>query len=494
MASIPDTPSTALQYAVRPRVVARYLGKLAVLLAILMSVPFAVAMFDADWAVAGRYLVVFVPLLCAGWLMARIPEPAAFQANEALVITALAFALGALALTYPLMAAGLGFGDALFEAISAITTTGLSVAGGVEHRPASFLFARAWIQWCGGLGIVVLGVALIFGYAAAARAMTESPVTHENLETSTRQLARRSFLAYGVLTLAGVAALWLAGLAPRDALAHALAAVSTGGFSTHDASLAAVPGWLAQATVSLLALSCAIALPLYYGAFRRGWRGWRALATNLEMRALLVSVAVVGILLSLVLRRHDGGWSAAMIGQAAFMATSAQTTSGFSVLPVAGLDPVAKAALMLSMVVGGSVGSTAGGIKLLRLLLLLRLGSLVLRRTAMPSHAVADVRLAGRVIEPDELARALFFILLFLGAIVASWLPFLWFGHDPLDSAFEVISALGTVGLSTGIAGPDLHPLLKGVLCADMLLGRLEIVAVLVLFAPRTWFGRRMQA
>ena len=490
MAPVPDTPSSVLEYAVRPRVVARYLGQLAVVFAVLMCAPLVIAVVDSDWAVAGRYLLVFVPMLAAGRWLARLPEPAAFQANEALVITALAFTLGALSLAYPLMAAGLGFGDALFEAISAITTTGLSVAGSVEQRGASFLFARAWIQWCGGLGIVVLAIALIFGYAAGARAMTESPVTRENLETSTRLLARRSFAAYSALTLVGIAALWLAGLAPRDALAHALAAVSTGGFSTHDSSLAAMPGWLPRAVVAALTLSCAIALPAYHAAWRGGWR---ALAANVELRALLVCVAVIGVALAIVLRRQEGAWSATLVGHAAFMASSAQTTSGFATMTVAGLDPVAKALLMVSMAIGGSVGSTAGGVKLWRALLLLRLGRLVMRRTAMPSHAVVEVRQGGRLVEPDELTRAQFFVMLFVGAVAASWMPFIWLGYDPLDALFEVVSALGTVGLSSGIASPELHPLLKGVLCVDMLLGRLEIVAVLVLLAPRTWLGRRMR-
>jgi trk system potassium uptake protein TrkH len=488
---IPDTPSPALQYAVRPRIVAHYLGQFAVMLAILMLAPLAVAIVAADGGAAIRYLSVFVPMLGAGWLLARLPAPGSFQANEALVITALAFVGGALAFTFPLMGAGLGWLDALFEATSAITTTGLSVAGSIEHRPATFLFARAWFQWCGGLGIVVLTVALLFGYDAAARPLTESPVTHENLDTSTRLLARRSFAAYGALTVFGIAALWLAGLPPLDALAHALAAVSTGGFSTHDASLAAIPGWLPVAITAALAVAGATALPLHYSAWRGDWRGY---ATSLELRALIVGVAVIAVLLALAFRQQQGSWTPALIGQAAFMATSAQTTTGFSTIAVADLDPAAKATLMLSMAVGGSVGSTAGGIKLWRLLLLLRLGQFIIRRTAMPSHAVVKLRLGGRAIEADELARALFFILLFVAAIVVSWLPFLWLGHDPLDALFEVVSALGTVGLSTGIANPDLHPLLKGVLCVDMLLGRLEIVAVLVLLVPRTWFGRRMRA
>jgi len=111
----------------------------------------------------------------------------------------------------------------------------------------------------------------------------------------------------------------------------------------------------------------------------------------------------------------------------------------------------------------------------------------------MPRQAVAEASLGRRRLETDEIQNALsivFFFLIFLGI---SWLIFIGMGHNPLDSLFEVVSAIGTVGLSSGISAPDLHPVLKGVLCADMLLGRLEIIAWIVLFYPRTWIGRRLE-
>jgi len=111
----------------------------------------------------------------------------------------------------------------------------------------------------------------------------------------------------------------------------------------------------------------------------------------------------------------------------------------------------------------------------------------------MPGHAVHEPRLGGERLEPPEIQRALAVLLLFPLVLVLSWIPFLAAGHDPLDSLFEVVSATGTVGLSTGISAPGLDPALKGVLCLDMWLGRLEIIAVLVLLAPRTWFGRRAE-
>jgi trk system potassium uptake protein TrkH len=176
------------------------------------------------------------------------------------------------------------------------------------------------------------------------------------------------------------------------------------------------------------------------------------------------------------------------------MGFSAQTTTGFATLPVAELDPASKVVMIVSMLVGGSVGSSAGGFKLLRLLILLRLLQLMIRRTTMPPHAVAEPYLAGQKLETDDMVRAMQLILLFIGVMVVSWLPFVAMGYDPLDALFEVASACGTVGLSTGIARPELETVLKGVLCFDMLAGRLEIVALLIILYPRNWIGRREEA
>jgi len=147
--------------------------------------------------------------------------------------------------------------------------------------------------------------------------------------------------------------------------------------------------------------------------------------------------------------------------------------------------------MIFSMSVGGSIGSTAGGVKLLRLLLLLRLLQLLIRRSALPPHAVAEVRFGGRAVSAEEISRALLVILLFVAAAGLSWLPFVALGHAPLEALFEVVSALGTVGLSSGVTSAALDPALKAVLIADMLLGRLEFVALLVLLYPRSWIGNR---
>jgi len=182
------------------------------------------------------------------------------------------------------------------------------------------------------------------------------------------------------------------------------------------------------------------------------------------------------------------------LADAVFLGISAATTAGFSNMDVSQLDPASKLVLMVAMGIGGEVGSTAGGIKILRLLILLRLLQLVIRRTALPRHAFLEPRLGEHRIEDIEIIAVLSVVVGFFAVILLSWIPFLIFGYDPLNALFEVVSATSTTGLSAGITQEDLPALLKSILCFDMLAGRLEVVALLVLLYPRTWYGTRIRS
>lgn len=478
----------ALTNALRPRVVLKYIGQLALMLAVLTLVPLGVSAWEGEWPRLWRYAAVILCLLVSGGWLARLPAVDRIQGNEALTITALAFLLSPLLMAWPMMTGGLAYLDALFEAVSAVTTTGLSVLGSIEQRSHTFLFARAWMQWYGGLGIVILSVALLMGHHAAARRLAEPVDSGEPLMVTARTHARLSLLVYLAITVLGLVVVWPLSADGFSALLHVLSAVSTGGFSSFDASLAGLAR-PAAVVVTVIAFLCAVSLPLYWRAVHAGWaEGWRSVYRDVELRALLLGCLLIGGLLSWLAWRHGlaNPWYHGFM-----MGVSAQTTTGFATLPVTDMDASSRAVMILSMLIGGSVGSTAGGFKLLRLLILLRLLQLTLLRTAMPPHAVADPYLEGQRLETDDLLRALQLILLFIVILVLSWLPFVYMGYDPLDALFEVASACGTVGLSTGISRPDLEPLLKGVLCFDMLAGRLEIIALLVVLYPRSWIGRR---
>lgn len=478
---------STLTYAVRGRVVGKYLGQLGLVLVLLTLVPLVVASIAGGGVIARRCGEAVLVLLAVCLPLARLRVTAHVQANEALVISVLAFVLASLVMAWPFMGAGMSFVDAWFEAVSGVTTTGLSTLPGVADMPPAFLFARAWMQWYGGLGIAILWVALLFSHQFAMRRLVESSGA-ESLVTTARLHARRVLGIYAVLTIAGIALLLLLREDPLSAVTHVLSAVSTGGFSIHDDSLGGMGA--ARYAVSFLSVCGAVSLPLYYLLRQRRWAGF---FRDAELWALLAMAAFACLLLWVFLLR--GGMAAdAALGHAIVMGVSAQTTTGYSSLSVAGLDAAAKWVLIVAMFAGGCVGSTAGGVKMLRLLVFGRLVQLILRRAALPAHAVVEPALAGRRLEDDDIQRALLVVALFGAGVMLSWLPFLLAGHAPLDALLEVTSATGTVGLSTGITHASLAMPLKLVLIADMLLGRVEFVALLVVLWPRTWLGRRDSA
>ena len=480
----------ALRYSIRPLPVLKYFGQLCIVLALLTLVPLVVSILLGDYHVALRYSIVLVGVFTMGFFLQRLPTPKRIQTNEAMVVTALVFLFAAMVMTWPTMASGLNFIDALFETISAVTTTGLSVTASVADKPAIFLFSRSWMQWVGGLGIIILSVATMIRPGLAAKRIGDLEDYEEDLVGGTRAHARRVLIIYSILTGFGIIALGLLGAGWFNSVIYSLSAVSTGGFSPHNASLAGFSSQWLQAMVILLSMAGAIPLVLYFRSFKEGGR---VLIRDRQLQGLIISGVVTALLVAWFLFNQDGfGWIQAL-RHGALNAFSAHTTAGFSTLDISQINAGAKLTLIFSMFIGGAAGSTAGGIKILRLLILVQLLYIFLQRAGMPKQAVAEASLGRRRLETDEIQNALSIVFIFVTFIAISWLVFVGMGHNPLDSLFEVVSAIGTVGLSTGIAAPELHPILKGVLCADMLLGRLEIIAWLVLFYPRTWIGRRLE-
>ena len=484
--------ATHLQYAVRGRVLLRHLGTVAMILAALQLVPGTAALLLGIFDGAARYGVTSAALLACGYVLSRIETRAPIQRNEAMVLAAVAFVLGALASTWPMAAhAGLSPLDAFFEAVSGVTTTGLSTAADVESRPKLWLFSRAWLQWCGGLGVMVFAAAFVLRPGVEARRLSLSEGSEaDDLAGGTRARSRRILQVYCALTGAGILLMLVLGASFFDAIVYTLAAISTGGFAPHNSSLSGLGGIPLQAAVTLLCVAGSTPVPFLNKLSRRSLRDTVA---DLQVQALMVMALALTAVLTLSLALQGGmDWGAA-IHHGAMQAFSAQSTAGFSSMSLAEFPALSKLAMIFAMLVGGGVGSTAGGFKILRLLIALKLLQILIRRSALPAHAVLEPKLGGRRLSDPEIEEALLLIGLFVGAVLLSWLAFLAYGYDPLDSLFEVASATGTVGLSVGLTGADLPAALKGVLCADMLLGRLEIVVWLVTLYPGTWIGRRTQ-
>lgn len=479
-----------LSYAVRGAVLARYGGQLCWVMATLACAPLAVSLVAREFDYSLRYAVLAAVLALSGWLLGRARATVPLQVNEAQVLVALAFVVTPLLATFPLGTQGIPFVDALFEAISGVTTTGLSTLATVEGKAETFRFARAWMQWYGGLGIVVFSLALVVRPGLAAKGLTVLEAEGEDLLGGARTHARRALKVYITLTVVGIVAVIALGTGPVDAVAYVLAAISTGGFAPHDASLLAAGSLGSQWAISLLCLAGAMPLALYDRARQRGPR---AFLSDLQPRALALGcAALAGLLLLAFVFLGGREWSDG-IRHAPLLAISALSTAGFSSVNVRDIDDASKLLVIVAMLVGGGIGSTGGGFKILRLLIVARFVQVLVRRTALPPHATLDPWLGGRRLVDREILEAAIIVLLFLGVVALSWLPFVAAGYRPLDALFEVVSATGTVGLSTGITSPALPAALKGVLCVDMLMGRLEVVAWLVLLSRHTWIGQRRE-
>jgi len=480
--------SSSLIFAVRPRVIAHFGGRILVALGLLLLVPLTVCIVAGDSPVTLRLSVTIAILLIMGVLSARLRIAEPLQHNEALVLAALTFVLPPLILIYPVTGYGIEPIDAWFECVSAVTTTGLSTLGSPHALPASLLFLRAWLQWIGGLAVVVLVLAFVADSSFAARYLGFDSAEAQDIAGGTRAHARRAILIYVSLTVIGIVILAALRNDWMEATMYGLAAISTGGFASRPGSVAgfSLP---AQAAVMTLCLAGAIA---FYSYYRPAYRSWRVALGDVQLRALLVAVIAVSALLYWLLPAT--GSVLERTARAIQMGISAQTTAGFSSLAVSETSNAAQLTMVVAMLTGGALGSTAGGIKMLRLVVLWRLLRLLLTRLAAPLSAHIVLRVEDTRVSRKELESMLAVVFAFLLVLLAGWFAFLLGGHAPMPALFEVSSALATTGLSSGLSGPELQPALKAVLCIVMLMGRVETVALLVLVAPRTWFGKRRSA
>lgn len=383
----------------------------------------------------------------------------------------------------PIMAFGIPFIDAWFEAVSGITTTGLSTLQ-IDDKPAAFLFARGWMQWVGGMGVVILALALFVRPGGTATKLGFNKREMDDLVGGTHAHAKRVIPIYLILTALGISALLLAGATPLDAVVHCMSAVSTGGFSNYADSLASV-GPLQLVIINVLCMAGAISFYVYYRSLFFSGKG--SVVGN-QFYTLLIAVGVGTSLLWRLATLSDIDIALADI---ITLVISSQTTAGFSTVVVSTLPAWFLLVLCVAMAVGGGLGSTSGGFKLDRTLILLKLGRLAIMRPAAPDQVYVSANAGRGGVDADAIEEVTALATWFLIVVFISWVIFVYCGFPPVDALFEVTSALATAGLSAGITDATLPPFLKFVLCCNMLFGRVELLAFLVLLSPRSWLGRR---
>lgn len=464
-------------------VVLKYTGRLMIGMGVVLAVPMVVALIFMELHTAAVYGATGLLIVLTGYLLVRILPEGELGWKESLVIAAIIFPFLALLNAFPFaLSTGMSLSDSFFEAVSGITTTGLSVApAGVGPV---FLFARSWLQWIGGIGIVIIVLLVFIHPGTSAFRLFSVNVGESRIRPNVMATASILVKIYLVLTAVAFILLLLSGMPLFDSVCHALAAVSTGGFSTGENSVASFPGLFVPVAVLIGFLMGAV----NFGLYTRLSGGIKDFFSDLQFRYFIL-VLLLGFLLLLSTMAVEMPLSDALPASA-FQAASALSTAGFSTIDIGTLPDSSKAVLTFLMWIGGCVGSTSGGIKIMRLIILFKIIHLVFIRFFLPKEALTPLKVGDEVIEPDHVYHILTYVMLYALVIIVSSFIFMLHGTGLDNAVFEVSSALGTVGLSTGITGPMMPELLKWTLIIDMILGRIEIIPLCILLFPRTWIRR----
>lgn len=382
--------------------------------------------------------------------------------------------------------------DAFFEAMAGFTTTGASTIRTLEEVAPSLLLWRSLTQWAGGIGIVVLFVAVAplvgFGATQLYSAELATPLP-ERLTPRIRDTAKILAYVYGALTVGTFGALLLAGMGAFEAVNHALTTVSTGGYSTRSNSIAAFDSWAIELAVIVGMVLSGANFALYFRAVRG--QSWQVIG-NRELLAYLGIIVGGTVLMSATLFAFDYQESLLLaFREALFQTVSFLTGTAFSTASWSLWDPLSQGLLMLFMAIGGMAGSTSGGLKVIRTVLLTRHAGQEVFRMVHP-QAVTPLKLGDRVVPERFRAAFLGFFFVYAATLVAGSLLVALHGVSlgaAFGSAFACLNITGTA--LDPVGNPDFYAALpasaKGILTLLMLLGRLELFTVLVLFTPAFW-------
>lgn len=440
--------------------------------------PTVVALIAAEWVPAAICGALVAVGLVSGWA-ARGREPRRLALKEALFLTALTYPLFSVAGAFVFWPAA-PFHDAFFEAVSGYTTTGLSIFV-PEDLPTSLWFYRAWTQWVGGVGVLMLGMGVIQSTGRAQVYLYGAQLGPSSLPESPGALARSVVRVYVVLSFACALAYWASGVPVADALYLASTTVSTAGFAPRTGSVGAYEGMGPGIVAVLFMFVSAVNFPMLSRI--RSHRG-RSIWRDPQVHWLFALFAVGFFLVWIA-----NGDPEHTPFETVFHVASAITTTGLSLNAQSFEAPALRFLLVAFMTLGGCGGSTVGGLKLWRLILLVKLVSWWITRQSVPREAVLRVKLMGRAVQSEEL-QGLGAFLFGFGALLflTAWALMLT-GASLGDAVFEASSALGNAGLSSGLTAPEMPPLRGYILCVGMWFGRLEVLPLLYLLVPRLWYG-----
>ncbi|MEJ2167728.1 MAG: TrkH family potassium uptake protein, partial [Desulfobacterales bacterium] len=383
------------------------------------------------------------------------------------------------------------FTDAFFESVSGFTTTGASILTDIEAVSKGLLFWRSFIQWLGGMGIIVLSLAILpflgVGGMQLYKAEVPSPVP-DKLKPRIRDTAKILWQVYALISLAQVVMLMLGGMSLFDALCHTFTTMPTGGFSTRNASIAHYDSVYLDCVIIFFMLLAGINFSLHYQLLRgKTLAFWQ----DSECRFFLGTVLVLVCLVSLDVFKSAYATIGEALRYGAFQVVSIVTTTGFATADYEQWPAMSKLILLLSMFIGASAGSTGGGMKCLRIMLCFKYCYKELFSLVHP-RAVSHIKIAGKTVSDDVMRSVLGFMALYVGLFAISSVVLAGTGVDFVTSFAAVAASIGNIGPGFGMVGPaenyaGIPALGKWLLAWCMLLGRLEIFTVIILVVPEFW-------
>lgn len=474
----------------------RFLGLLLMVASLTMLPPLALAFWLEEGSQVD-FLTTFFSVLVSGslfWFPVRA-QRRELRVRDGFVVVSMFWVVLALVGALPFVLADyphMSFTDALFESMSGLTTTGATVITGIDRLPRSILFYRQELQWLGGMGIIVLAVAVLpmlgIGGMQLYRAETPGPVKDNKLTPRITETAKALWYIYLTLTISCALAYWLAGMDVFDAVGHSFSTVAIGGFSTHDLSI----GYFQSPAIETVAVVFMLLSGINFSLHFVAWRSFDPLAYFRDSEFLayitVLGLAAVVTVSYLYLSGTFGRFGDAL-HHGIFQVVSIGTTAGFTTAEYFHWPGFLPVMLLFISFIGGCAGSTGGGMKVIRFLLLFKQGMREIGRLVHP-NAKIPVKVGNKAM-PERVVEAVWgFFATYIGCFTVMMLALLATGLDQVTAFSAVAACLNNLGPGLGDVGfhyGAINDTAKWVLSLAMLLGRLEIFTLLVLLSPAFW-------
>ena len=476
------------------RMIGYLLGVIMTIEAALLLAPTMVSVIYKESTVP--FLITIAALLIIGLpLMLFKPKNTRIYAKEGFICVASSWILLSAFGALPFVLSGTipHYVDAFFETVSGFTTTGATILSAIEGLPYGILFWRSFTHWIGGMGVLVFMLAILPSTDGRAIHLLRAEVPGPTKGKLVPRLKQTALILYGIyvfLTLAETIALCIAGLPFYDALVSSFATTGTGGFALKNASIAGYSKPAAEWIIAIFMFLCGVNFNLYYFLLMRRFRDiWK----SEELRAYIL-ICIASTVLIAVNTYHMASGLDKCIRDAFFQVSSIISTTGFSTLDYNAWPEFSKAVLVLLTMIGACAGSTAGGIKISRLLILAKNGMREIKHILRP-RSVNVTRLDGEPLSDETCRTASNYFVLYLGLIVGTTLLLALDGFDLTTNLTATLACINNVGPGLNVVGPignfsAFSIFSKIILSLDMLLGRLEIMPMLILFSPTAWRKR----